>query len=80
MIFFFVFPDGPISRINEGKRANLMPFPRVGRPDNDFQKLAKLAAIQQQEQEMEKRTGANPNNGLWFGPRLGKRSSHSTNN
>lgn len=58
-----------------------MPFPRVGRPDNDFQKLAKLAAYQQQEQEMmEKRTGANPNNGLWFGPRLGKRGSHSGSN
>lgn len=79
-MIFGNFPDGPITRLNEGKRANLMPFPRVGRPDSDFQKLVKLAEIQQQEQEMEKRTGANPNNGLWFGPRLGKRSSHSTNN
>lgn len=58
-----------------------MPFPRVGRPDSDLDKLEKLARVAAfQEQEMEKRTGANPNNGLWFGPRLGKRSSHAANN
>ncbi|XP_023035939.1 cardio acceleratory peptide 2b isoform X1 [Drosophila willistoni] len=53
------------------KRASLVPFPRVGRQDPELRKLARLVARQQ---AYDKRTGPNASSGLWFGPRLGKRS------
>ncbi|XP_037943845.1 cardio acceleratory peptide 2b-like [Teleopsis dalmanni] len=60
------YEDLPKSEI---KRANLITFPRVGRTDAEMRKWARLLALQQ---ALEKRAG--PTSGLWFGPRLGKRS------
>ncbi|XP_030370735.1 cardio acceleratory peptide 2b [Scaptodrosophila lebanonensis] len=56
---------------NEFKRASLIAFPRVGRGDAELRKWAHLMALQQ---ALDKRTGPSASSGLWFGPRLGKRS------
>ncbi|XP_064555258.1 cardio acceleratory peptide 2b isoform X2 [Drosophila montana] len=53
------------------KRASLLPFPRVGRSDSELRKWAHLLALQQ---ALDKRTGPSASSGMWFGPRLGKRS------
>ncbi|ALC48013.1 capa [Drosophila busckii] len=54
------------------KRASLVPFPRVGRGgDAELRKWAHLLALQQ---ALDKRTGPSASSGMWFGPRLGKRS------
>ncbi|XP_067631055.1 cardio acceleratory peptide 2b [Eurosta solidaginis] len=56
---------------SETKRANLIAFPRVGRPDGELRKWARIMALQQ---ALNKGTGPSATSGLWFGPRLGKRS------
>ncbi|XP_036213818.2 cardio acceleratory peptide 2b isoform X1 [Bactrocera oleae] len=56
---------------SEMKRASLIPFPRVGRTDAELRKWAHIMALQQ---ALNKATGPSATSGLWFGPRLGKRS------
>ncbi|XP_034485928.1 cardio acceleratory peptide 2b [Drosophila innubila] len=53
------------------KRASYLPFPHLGRNDAEMRKLAHFLALQQ---ALDKRTGPSASSGLWFGPRLGKRS------
>lgn len=48
-----------------------MPFPRSGHSDAELRKWAHFLALQQ---ALDKRTGPSASSGLWFGPRLGKRS------
>jgi len=60
---------------NEMKRSSLIAFPRVGRTDAEIRKWARLVALQQ---ALDKRTGPSATSGLWFGPRLGKRSVSAT--
>ncbi|XP_017479092.1 PREDICTED: cardio acceleratory peptide 2b-like [Rhagoletis zephyria] len=56
---------------SEIKRASLIAFPRVGRTDAELRKWARIMALQQ---ALNKGTGPSATSGLWFGPRLGKRS------
>lgn len=65
--------DLPFSEADFQKRATgLVAFPRVGRAgDAELRKWAHLLALQQ---VLDKRTGPSASSGLWFGPRLGKRS------
>uniref|UniRef100_A0A182QW50 Pyrokinin n=1 Tax=Anopheles farauti TaxID=69004 RepID=A0A182QW50_9DIPT len=73
--------------IKEMKRQGLVPFPRVGRSGKS--ELAAAAArywqaarsFQQQQQQQHQQQsivkragGSGANSGMWFGPRLGKRS------
>ncbi|KAI8130081.1 hypothetical protein FF38_03495 [Lucilia cuprina] len=53
------------------KRGGLIAYPRIGRSDADVRKWARLMALQQ---ALDKRTGPSATTGVWFGPRLGKRS------
>ncbi|XP_017855839.1 PREDICTED: cardio acceleratory peptide 2b [Drosophila arizonae] len=53
------------------KRPGLVAFPRMGRSESELRKWAHLLALQQ---ALDKRTGPSASSGLWFGPRLGKRS------
>jgi len=46
-----------------------------GRTDAEIRKWARLVALQQ---ALDKRTGPSATSGLWFGPRLGKRSVSAT--
>ncbi|XP_017076373.2 cardio acceleratory peptide 2b [Drosophila eugracilis] len=70
-----IYGDASQEDYNEAdfqKRASgLVAFPRVGRGDSELRKLAHLLALQQ---VLDKRTGPSASSGLWFGPRLGKRS------
>lgn len=51
------------------KRASMMDLPRVGRNDAELRKWTHLL-----QQALDKRAGPSATSGLWFGPRLGKRS------
>ncbi|KAH8406498.1 hypothetical protein KR215_003089, partial [Drosophila sulfurigaster] len=53
------------------KRGGFVSFPHMGRNEAEIRKLAHLLALQQ---ALDKRTGPSASSGLWFGPRLGKRS------
>ncbi|KAH8406754.1 hypothetical protein KR222_009211, partial [Zaprionus bogoriensis] len=53
------------------KRASFLPYPRGGHSDADLRKWAHFLALQQ---ALDKRTGPSASSGMWFGPRLGKRS------
>ncbi|EDV53156.1 cardio acceleratory peptide 2b [Drosophila erecta] len=70
-----IYGDASQEDYNEAdfqKRASgLVAFPRVGRGDAELRKWAHLLALQQ---VLDKRTGPSASSGLWFGPRLGKRS------
>ncbi|XP_017008879.2 cardio acceleratory peptide 2b [Drosophila takahashii] len=72
-----IYADASQEDYNEAdfqKRASgLVAFPRVGRGDGEMplRKWAHLLALQQ---VLDKRTGPSASSGLWFGPRLGKRS------
>ncbi|KAH8241964.1 hypothetical protein KR038_005642, partial [Drosophila bunnanda] len=71
-----IYGDASPEDYNEAdfqKRASgLVAFPRVGRGgDAELRKWAHLLALQQ---VLDKRTGPSASSGLWFGPRLGKRS------
>ncbi|EDV44062.1 uncharacterized protein Dana_GF16224 [Drosophila ananassae] len=73
-----IYPDASQEDYNDSefqKRASgLVAFPRVGRGDAELRKFAHLLALQQ---VLDKRTGPSASSGLWFGPRLGKRSVDS---
>uniref|UniRef100_A0A1A9WYZ5 Cardio acceleratory peptide 2b n=1 Tax=Glossina brevipalpis TaxID=37001 RepID=A0A1A9WYZ5_9MUSC len=56
----------------EVKRASLRAFPRIGRTDAEIRKWTRLLALQQ---AFDKRAGPSATTGVWFGPRLGKRSA-----
>ncbi|KAI9584439.1 cardio acceleratory peptide 2b isoform X1 [Glossina fuscipes] len=56
----------------EYKRASLRAFPRIGRSDAEIRKWTRLLALQQ---ALDKRAGPSATTGVWFGPRLGKRST-----
>ncbi|TMW53452.1 hypothetical protein DOY81_001450 [Sarcophaga bullata] len=56
------------------KRAGLIVYPRIGRSDAEVRKWARLLALQQ---ALDKRAGPSATTGVWFGPRLGKRSINS---
>ncbi|KAM7360720.1 cardio acceleratory peptide capability [Cochliomyia hominivorax] len=56
---------------SEVKRAGMIVYPRIGRSDADMRKWARLMALQQ---ALDKRAGPSATTGVWFGPRLGKRS------
>lgn len=56
------------------KRASLYPVPRIGRMDPELRKWARFMAFQQ---ALDKRAGPSATTGVWFGPRLGKRSVDS---
>lgn len=60
-----------ISLTDYQKRANYVPFPRSGHSDAELRKWAHFLALQQ---ALDKRTGPSASSGMWFGPRLGKRS------
>ncbi|KAH8382628.1 hypothetical protein KR009_004424, partial [Drosophila setifemur] len=66
-----IYADASQEDYNEAdfqKRASgLVAFPRVGRGGNFADHLAAM-------QMFDKRTGPSASSGLWFGPRLGKRS------
>ncbi|XP_015038545.1 cardio acceleratory peptide 2b isoform X1 [Drosophila pseudoobscura] len=73
-VFDGLYGDASQEDYNEAdyqKRAGLVAFPRVGRSDAELRKFAHLLALQQ---VLDKRTGPSASSGLWFGPRLGKRS------
>ncbi|XP_075170379.1 cardio acceleratory peptide capability [Haematobia irritans] len=53
------------------RKANLYPMPRVGRVDPNLRKLAILRALQQ---SINRKYEPSATSGVWFGPRLGKRS------
>ncbi|KAH8359578.1 hypothetical protein KR093_007609, partial [Drosophila rubida] len=53
------------------KRGGYVTFAHMGRNEAEIRKLAHLLALQQ---ALDKRTGPSASSGLWFGPRLGKRS------
>lgn len=53
------------------KRAGLIAQPRIGRSDAEIRKWARFLAMQQ--------TFPSATTGVWFGPRLGKRSVNSQN-
>ncbi|KAL7729513.1 hypothetical protein ACLKA6_007815 [Drosophila palustris] len=53
------------------KRNSFVPFPHVTHNDAEIRKFAHFLALQQ---ALDKRTGPSASSGLWFGPRLGKRS------
>ncbi|XP_013107596.2 cardio acceleratory peptide 2b [Stomoxys calcitrans] len=53
------------------RKANLYPVPRVGRMDPEMRKLALLMALQR---ALTKKAEPSATSGVWFGPRLGKRS------
>ncbi|KAH8312853.1 hypothetical protein KR044_013212, partial [Drosophila immigrans] len=53
------------------KRGGFVTFPHMGRNEAEIRKFAHLLALQQ---ALDKRTGPSASSGLWFGPRLGKRS------
>jgi len=57
--------------IDYQKHSNFVPFPHVGRNDAEIRKFAHFLALQQ---ALDKRSGPSASSGLWFGPRLGKRS------
>lgn len=59
---------------SDTKRAGLIVYPRVGRTDADVRKWTRFMALQQ---ALDKRTGPSATTGVWFGPRLGKRSVDS---
>lgn len=48
--------------------------PRIGRSDAEVRKWARFLAYQQ---ALDKRAGPSATTGVWFGPRLGKRSVSS---
>ncbi|XP_073815654.1 cardio acceleratory peptide capability [Musca autumnalis] len=58
------------------KRASLFNAPRVGRMDPEVRKWARFLAMQQ---SLDKRAGPSATTGVWFGPRLGKRSVDAQN-
>lgn len=61
--------DTDFPKMEWKRNQGLVPFPRVGRSDNQLRRWSKLAM----QQDMDKRTGvASANSGLWFGPRLGR--------
>jgi len=63
----FAIPEADFQK----RASGLVAFPRVGRGDAELRKWAHLLALQQ---VLDKRTGPSASSGLWFGPRLGKRS------
>lgn len=69
--FFFLTISTVEYPKSEIKRASLIPFGRVGRTDAELRKWAHIMALQQ---ALNKATGPSATSGLWFGPRLGKRS------
>ena len=52
----------------------MIVYPRIGRSDAEVRKWARLLALQQ---ALDKRAGPSATTGVWFGPRLGKRSINS---
>lgn len=63
--FYIEYPKSDV------KRAGMIAYPRIGRSDADVRKWARLLALQQ---ALDKRAGPSATTGVWFGPRLGKRS------
>lgn len=67
--YYPILPDTDFPKMEWKRNQGLVPFPRVGRSDNQLRRWSKLAM----QQDMDKRTGvASANSGLWFGPRLGR--------